>query len=129
MSCIIKYKGQSIPEEQFLQYLNKQIAINNLFNENETIANAVYEALGLIDEAGFKETSKYEISLGESKFKGVEPLTEQEKVEVDRINSEQKQKAQQLYSSYLGRRSLSDLFGIGAEEEGVEEMLEYLRRR
>ena len=29
----------------------------------------------------------------------------------------------------LGRRSLSDLFGIGAEEEGVEEMLEYLRRR
>jgi hypothetical protein len=46
MGCIIKYKGQSIPEEQFLQYLNKQIAINNLFNENETLANAVYEALG-----------------------------------------------------------------------------------
>ena len=47
MSCIIKYKGQSIPEEQFLQYLNKQIAINNLFNENESLANAVYEALGV----------------------------------------------------------------------------------
>ena len=46
MSCVIKYKGQSIPEEQFLQYLNKQIAINNLFNENESLANAVYEALG-----------------------------------------------------------------------------------
>lgn len=46
MACVIKYKGQSIPEEQFLQYLNKQIAINNLFNENETLANAVYEALG-----------------------------------------------------------------------------------
>ena len=46
MSCIIKYKGQSIPEEQFLQYLNKQIAINNLFNENESLANSVYEALG-----------------------------------------------------------------------------------
>ena len=46
MSCIIKYKGQSIPEEQFLQYLNKQIAINNLFNENVSFANSVYEALG-----------------------------------------------------------------------------------
>lgn len=46
MGCVIKYKGQSIPEEQFLQYLNKQIAINNLFNENESFANAVYEALG-----------------------------------------------------------------------------------
>ena len=29
MGCVIKYKGQSIPEEQFLQYLNKQIAILN----------------------------------------------------------------------------------------------------
>jgi len=47
MGCIIKYKGQSIPEEQFIQYLNKQIAINNLFNENKTLANAVYEALGI----------------------------------------------------------------------------------
>ena len=46
MGCIIKYKGQSIPEEQFLQYLNKQIVINNLFNENESLANSVYEALG-----------------------------------------------------------------------------------
>ena len=46
MGCVIKYKGQSILEEQFLQYINKQIAINNLFNENETLANAVYEALG-----------------------------------------------------------------------------------
>ena len=49
MGCVIKYKGQSIPEEQFLQYLNKQIAINNLFNENESLANAVYEALGFND--------------------------------------------------------------------------------
>lgn len=49
MDCVIKYKGQSIPEEQFLQYLNKQIAINNLFNENENLANAVYEALRLIN--------------------------------------------------------------------------------
>lgn len=46
MGCVIKYKGQSIPEEQFLQYLNKQIAINNLFNENENLANEVYKALG-----------------------------------------------------------------------------------
>jgi hypothetical protein len=47
MGCIIKYKGQSIPEEQFLQYLNKQITINNLFNENESLANSVYEAAGI----------------------------------------------------------------------------------
>ena len=45
MGCVIKYKGQSISEEQFLQYLNKQIAVNNLFNENESLANQVYEAL------------------------------------------------------------------------------------
>ena len=51
MGCVIKYKGQSIPEEQFLQYLNKQIAINNLFNENESLANAVYEALGFKTES------------------------------------------------------------------------------
>ncbi len=46
MGCVIKYKGQSISEEQFLQYLSRQIAINNLFNENESLANEVYEALG-----------------------------------------------------------------------------------
>ena len=55
MGCIIKYKGQSISEEQFLQYLNKQIAINNLFNENESLANEVYEALG------FKQYSDIEL--------------------------------------------------------------------
>lgn len=56
MGCVIKYKGQSIPEEQFLQYLNKQIAINNLFNENESLVNAVYEALGFTQQNDFKQT-------------------------------------------------------------------------
>jgi hypothetical protein len=46
MGCIIKYKGQSIPEEQFLQYLNKQIAINQLFESDSNLAHQVYEALG-----------------------------------------------------------------------------------
>lgn len=46
MGCIIKYKKQSIPEEQFLQYLNKQIAINNLFETNGDFASKIYEALG-----------------------------------------------------------------------------------
>ena len=46
MGCVIKYKGQSIPEEQFLQYLNKQIAINQLFESDSNLANEVYEALG-----------------------------------------------------------------------------------
>ena len=57
MGCIIKYKGQSISEEQFLQYLNKQIAINNLFNENESLANEVYEALGF-DNKSFTQFIK-----------------------------------------------------------------------
>lgn len=56
MGCVIKYKRQSIPEEQFLQHLNKQIAINNLFNEDKTLANSVYEALG------FKTKSEIEVS-------------------------------------------------------------------
>lgn len=60
MGCIIKYKGQSISEEQFLQYLNKQIAINNLFNENESLANEVYEALGFkTDKKGLIELTHY----------------------------------------------------------------------
>ena len=67
MGCVIKYKGQSIPEEQFLQYLNKQIAINNLFNENENLANAVYEALGFTAninlETNLKNTGKTEQEL------------------------------------------------------------------
>ena len=46
MGCIIKYKGQSVPEEQFLQYINKQIAINQLFESDSNFANQVYEALG-----------------------------------------------------------------------------------
>ena len=46
MGCVIKYKKQSIPEEQFLQYLNKQIAINNLFETNGDFASKIYEALG-----------------------------------------------------------------------------------
>ena len=66
MGCVIKYKGQSVQEEQFLQYLNKQIAINNLFNENESLANAVYEALG------FKTLSENEVTIekiGKDRFK------------------------------------------------------------
>ena len=58
MGCVIKYKGQSIPEEQFLQYLNKQIAINNLFNENESLANTVYKALGFNNSLSLEEVLK-----------------------------------------------------------------------
>lgn len=45
MNCIITYKGKKYSEEQFLQYLSRQIAINNLFNENKTLSNSVYETL------------------------------------------------------------------------------------
>lgn len=67
MGCVIKYKGQSIPEEQFLQHLSKQIAINNLFNEDENLANEVYEALGFTGtislESNLKNTGKTEQEL------------------------------------------------------------------
>lgn len=69
MGCTIKYKGQSISEEQFLQYLNKQIAINNLFNENETLANAVYEALGFTENISDEQK-------------------QQQKADIERINKE-----------------------------------------
>ena len=98
MGCVIKYKGQSIPEEQFLQYLNKQIAINNLFNENESLANAVYEA------AGFK--TNYDNALEENK-----KLLEDKKIHqkayddfnnnLEQVYLQQKQQAQQLYQSFL----------------------------
>jgi hypothetical protein len=56
MGCIIKYKGQSIPEEQFLQYLNKQIAINQLFESDSNLAHQVYEALGVGQNIKTKKT-------------------------------------------------------------------------
>ena len=71
MGCVIKYKGQSIPEEQFLQYLNKQIAINNLFNENESLANQIYETLGFKQNItknlvkSKHDTDEYRFSIGD----------------------------------------------------------------
>ena len=58
MGCVIKYKGQSIPEEQFLQYLNKQITISNLFNEDKTLANTVYESLGFNNTPSLQDILK-----------------------------------------------------------------------
>ena len=56
MGCVIKYKKQSIPEEQFLQYLNKQIAINNLFETNGDFASEIYKALGFKQNIKTKKT-------------------------------------------------------------------------
>lgn len=75
--------------------------VAELFESNPELANAVYETLGIFDAAGFKETSKYEMSLGEAKFTGVELYTEQEQQEINRLNTQQKLQAQQLYSQYL----------------------------
>ena len=47
MACKIIYKGISYDESDFKSQIERYIAINNLFNENETLANEVYEALGL----------------------------------------------------------------------------------
>lgn len=47
MACKIIYKGISYDESDFKIQIERYIAINNLFNENENLANAVYEALGL----------------------------------------------------------------------------------
>ena len=46
MACKIIYKGISYDESDFKSQIERYIAINNLFNENETLANEVYEALG-----------------------------------------------------------------------------------
>ena len=46
MACKIIYKGISYDESDFKSQIERYIAINNLFNQNETLANAVYEALG-----------------------------------------------------------------------------------
>jgi hypothetical protein len=46
MACKIIYKGISYDESDFKSQIERYVAINNLFNENESLANAVYEALG-----------------------------------------------------------------------------------
>ena len=78
MGCVIKYKGQSIPEEQFLQYLNKQIAINQLFETNSNLANQVYEALGFdINSLSYAERAKKYKEFGIKKSDGTK-ITEQD---------------------------------------------------
>jgi len=46
MACKIIYKGISYDESDFKSQIERYVAINNLFNENPELANAVYEALG-----------------------------------------------------------------------------------
>jgi predicted kinase len=46
MACKIIYKGISYNESDFKSQIERYVAINNLFNENESLANQVYEALG-----------------------------------------------------------------------------------
>ena len=56
MACKIIYKGISYDESDFKSQIERYIAINNLFNENETLANEVYEALGF-DTSGLTMNS------------------------------------------------------------------------
>ena len=49
MACKIIYKGISYAESDFKSQIERYVAINNLFNENETLTNSVYEALGFND--------------------------------------------------------------------------------
>ena len=46
MACKIIYKGISYDEFDFKSQIERYVTINNLFNENESLANAVYESLG-----------------------------------------------------------------------------------
>lgn len=75
--------------------------LEDLFDENPELANHVYKTLGLVDENGFKETTKYELSLGEAKFTGVKPFTKSEQAQIDKLNNQQKQQALEIYSQYL----------------------------
>lgn len=47
MACKIIYKGISYDESDFKSQIERYVAINNLFNESESLANAVYEAAGI----------------------------------------------------------------------------------
>lgn len=46
MGCIIKIGNQSVSEIDFLNYLNKIISVNKLFEENPDFSSQIYEALG-----------------------------------------------------------------------------------
>ena len=46
MGCIIKIGNQSVSEIDFLNYLNKIISVNKLFEENPKFSSQIYEALG-----------------------------------------------------------------------------------
>jgi hypothetical protein len=61
MSCIIKYKNFSINEDSFLSYLNKIIAVNNLFKENPQFSSEIYEALGFDKTLEFYEGDNLKI--------------------------------------------------------------------
>lgn len=60
MACKIIYKGISYDEFDFKSQIERYVTINNLFNENESLANAVYESLGFEQVYhGSKTTEKY----------------------------------------------------------------------
>jgi len=61
MACKIIYKGVSYDESDFKSQIERYVAINNLFNENETLANAVYETLGIYNvwHASDKKIDKF----------------------------------------------------------------------
>lgn len=60
MVCKIIYKGISYDESDFKIQIERYVAINNLFNENQTLSNSVYEALGFkTDKKGLIELTHY----------------------------------------------------------------------
>ncbi len=67
MACKIIYKGISYNESDFKSQIERYVAINNLFNENKTLANTVYGALGFQGsislESNLKNTGKTEKEL------------------------------------------------------------------
>lgn len=76
MACKIIYKGISYDESDFKIQIERYVAINNLFNENETLANAVYSALGFkseldeLDLPAFGDTYNEYIPYRENKLNG-----------------------------------------------------------
>lgn len=117
MACKIIYKGVSYDESDFKSQIEKYIAINNLFNENESLANAAYEALGfrqtVVTEIGtaFKKPSTF----SQEDYDALKDMGYTEDEILDKLGAkksetvlaktivtpQQKQQAQQLYSQYL----------------------------
>ena len=96
MGCVIKYKGQSIPEEQFLQYLNKQIAANEIPSNDPELEDISKQQINELFESNPKLANKDRL--------GVESTEESSKTEAVVTNTTATPNID-LTASYFGEES------------------------